>query len=304
MTAAFASASIPPPPWSDLEVGPVSIHMYGVMLLLGIIAAIALTVVRWRRRGGEADLVFRMSVWGVAFGVIGARAYHVATSWDTATEEWWTPFAVWEGGLGIWGAIPAGVAAGAVVVRLSGNSVRAMADAAAPGLLLAQGIGRWGNWWNQELFGKPSERPWALEVEPEHHEATDFEGVDPFQALEYEAADTFHPTFLYESLWNLLGVAVLLVVDRLFRIRPPALFALYVAVYTAGRFFIERLRIDPAPEVAGMRWNAWVSLVLFALAVIFFVYWQFFRSDPTAPRVEPRGKPGPAMAIPKKRVRH
>jgi len=288
-------ASIPSPSSGELELGPISIHAYGLMLLLAIAACIWLTGVRWVRQGGDWDLVFRVAVWGVAAGIVGARAYHVVTSWDEVPDEWWGPFAVWKGGLGVWGGIFFGTIAGAIVVWRSGASVRRFADAVAPGLLLAQAVGRWGNWWNQELYGKPTDRPWGLEIDPEH------------RISGYLTNETFHPTFLYESLYDLLGVGVLLLIDRLWRIRPPGLFALYVAYYTAGRFFIEELRIDPAHEFGGLRLNSWVSLVLFVLSLAFFIYWQFIR-----PRRHPEeAEPGPAperprdrtMAIPRGRVR-
>ena len=157
-------ASIPSPPTGVYHVGPLTIHMYGVVLLLAIAAAVWLTGVRWVRWGGDWDLVYRVSIWGVIAGIVGARVYHDITSWNqdpAIHDHWYGPFAVWQGGLGIWGAIPFGVLTGAWVVRRSGNSIRLFMDAVAPGLLLAQGIGRWGNWWNQELYGKHSTLPWA-----------------------------------------------------------------------------------------------------------------------------------------------
>src|SRR5215208_7437763 len=199
--------SIPSPSRGEIDIGPLSIHAYGLMLLLAIVAATVLTGIRWTRRGGDWDLVFQVAVWCVAFGIIGARLYHVITSWDQVPDEWWGVFAVWKGGLGVWGGIFFGVLAGAIVVRRSGASVLAFMDAVAPGLLLAQAIGRWGNWFNQELYGKPTNLPWGLEIDPENR---------PENAL---ASDTFHPTFLYESLWNFLGVLVLIWVGRRFRIR-------------------------------------------------------------------------------------
>jgi prolipoprotein diacylglyceryl transferase len=269
-------ASIPSPSSGSVTVGPFTIHMYGLMLLLGIVAAVWLTGVRWTRRGGSWDLVFQAAVWGVAAGVVGARIYHDVTSWDQVPHTWWGAFAVWEGGLGIWGGIACGVLAGAIVVRRAGASVTLMMDCVAPGLLLAQAIGRWGNYWNQELFGKPTDLPWGLEIDPEHRP----EG--------YADSPTFHPTFLYESLWNLAGVGVLLLVDRLFRIRPPALFCLYVAWYTFGRTFEETLRIDPSHHFLAQRLNFWVSLVVFLLASAAFVWLQFFRQRPAGTAGEPR----------------
>jgi len=283
-------ASIPSPRTGVIEVGPLTIHMYGLMLLAAIAACIIVTGIRWARQGGDWDLVFRVAVWGVAFGIVGARAYHVATSWSEVPDpKWRGVFEVWEGGLGVWGGIFLGVLAGAVVVRLAGASVVRFMDAVAPGLLLAQGIGRWGNWWNQELFGKPTERSWGLEIDVPH------------RPPEYGASETFHPTFLYEFIYDVSMAAVLIVIGRLFRIRPPALFALYVAIYTFGRFFEELLRIDPSHEFQGLRLNAWVSIVLFAVSSLAFVWLQFLRRE----RGERGGTIvfGPSMSIPKGRVR-
>jgi prolipoprotein diacylglyceryl transferase len=267
--------------------------MYGLMLLAGIAACIWLTGRRWVARGGDWDLIFRVAVWGVAFGIVGARLYHDITSWSEvkAIDAWWAPFAVWRGGLGVWGGIFLGCVAGAIVVWRAGESVTAMMDAAAPGLLLAQGIGRIGNWWNQELFGKPTDLPWGLRIDVDHRPA------------QYLSNPTFHPTFLYELIYDLLGVAALLLLDRRYRFKPPALFALYVSIYCFGRFFEELLRVDPAHHFAGLRLNAWVSIVVFCISTAFFIWWQFFhreRDDGTrAPR---RTVPeGPAMAIPRGR---
>jgi prolipoprotein diacylglyceryl transferase len=286
-------ANIPSPSTGTIDVGPFTIHMYGLMLLLAIAACVALTGYRWVKWGGDWDLVFRVAVWGVAFGIIGARLYHDITSWNEvqAIDAWWAPFAVWKGGLGVWGGILFGCLAGAWIVHRAGQSVRLFMDAAAPGLLLAQGIGRWGNWFNQELFGKPTDLPWGLEIDQAHRGSY----------IQYE---TFHPTFLYEFVYDIVGVVALLLVDRVFRIRRPALFALYVSIYTFGRFFEELLRIDPAHEYFGLRVNAYVSIVLFVLSTGFFIWWQFFHkptgAEPRATRVVPQG---PAMAVPKGRVR-
>ena len=272
-------ASIPSPSSGSVHVGPFTIHMYGLMLLLGIAAAVALTGVRWTRRGGNWDLVFQAAVWGVAAGVVGARIYHDITSWNEVPHTWWGPFAVWEGGLGIWGGIACGVAAGAIVVRRAGASVTLMMDCVAPGLLLAQAIGRWGNYWNQELFGKPTSLPWGLEIDPDH------------RPVGYEHYATFHPTFLYESLWDLTGVGMLLLVDRFFRIRPPALFCLYVAWYTFGRIFEELLRVDPSHHFLGQRINFWVALIVLLAAVGAFVWLQFLRPPRSAASATSRVRP-------------
>ena len=281
-------ASIPSPSSSALELGPLTIHMYGLMLLAGIAAAIWLTGRRYVARGGGWDLIFRLAVWGVSAGIVGARAYHVATSWDEVdSPKWKGAFEVWEGGLGVWGGIGLGVIVGAIVANRAGASVRGLMDVVAPGLLLAQAIGRLGNWWNQELFGKPTDLPWGLEIDP----------VNRPEA--YLDSATFHPTFLYELVYAVLGVGVLLWLDRRFRFKPPALFSLYVAVYCAFRFFMELLRVDPAHEWGPLRLNGWVSVAGFALSAGFFVWWQLLRGRRSGGDVERR----PAMAIPKGRVR-
>jgi prolipoprotein diacylglyceryl transferase len=283
-------AAIPSPSTGVYHLGPFTLHMYGVMLLAAIAAAIWLTGRRWVAWGGDWDLIFRIAVWGVVAGIIGARIYHLITSWslDPAIHEtWYGPFAVWKGGLGVWGGIPAGVLAGAWIVHRSGNSVRLMMDAVAPGLLLAQGIGRWGNYFNQELYGEKTSLPWGLKIDA-------------------RPGELFHPTFLYEFIFDVLAVLLLLWIDRRYRLKRPALFSLYVALYTAFRMFEETLRIDESHHIAGMRLNFWVSLVLFVASVAFFVWWQFKRDDsPRAdrPRARPTVPKGGTMAVPRGRVR-
>jgi prolipoprotein diacylglyceryl transferase len=278
-------ASIPSPSSSTVEIGPFSIHFYGLTLLVAIAAAVVVTGIRWTRRGGDWDLIFRCAVWGVAFGIIGARLYHVVTSWDELPDEWWGPFAIWKGGLGVWGGIGLGTIVGMIVAKRSGADVAKLADCVAPGLLVAQAIGRVGNWWNQELFGKPTDLPWGLEIDPEN------------RPIEYVESETFHPTFLYEALWCLGALVVLLLVERFFRLRPGNLFALYVFLYSIGRIWIELLRIDPSHEIAGVRLNVWVA-VLFAIAAAAVFVWRqrSFRRGPAPPP-----KKAEAMAIPRAR---
>ena len=310
-------ASIPSPAHSTIDVGPLAIHFYGLMLLLAIAAAIWLTGVRFVRRGGNWDLIFQVAVWGVLAGVVGARLYHDATSWNEVSQihHWWAPFAVWKGGLGVYGGMLFGVGAGAFIVHRAGESIPKMLDIVAPALLLAQAVGRWGNWWNQELFGKPTSLPWGLKIDSANRPAG------------YEQYTTFHPTFLYECLLALLGVGLLLLLDRRFKFRPPALFSLYVAYYAVVRFFMELLRIDPSHHFLGLRLNAWISVFLFICAWSFFIWWQFVRRTP-APVADGSGGPeppspqkksgpkkpkkkkepsvkvkGPRMSVPKGRVR-
>ena len=295
-------AAFPSPHSGTLDLGPLTIHMYGLMLLLAIAACILVTGYRWTRLGGDWDLVLRVAVWGVAFGVVGARAYHDITSWDEVPNHWWGFAAVWKGGLGVWGGMLFGVLAGAWVVRRSGNSIRLFMDAVAPGLLLAQGIGRWGNWWNQELYGKPTTLPWKLHVDLAHRQL-----LPPKYSGEATAGTPYyHPTFLYEFVYDTLMAGVLILVGRRFRIRPPALFALYVSVYTVGRTLEELLRIDPSGHFLGERTNFWVSIVVFVCSTAFFVWWLFIRER--GPEVTMRAKPaappkGPTMAIPRGRIR-
>jgi phosphatidylglycerol---prolipoprotein diacylglyceryl transferase len=285
-------ASIPSPHTGIVNVGPLHIHLYGLTLLIAILACVWLTSRRWKAIGGDPDLVIRVAVWGVAFGVIGARAYHDLTSWnEVPSPKWKGIFEVWQGGLGVWGGILLGTLAGWVVVRRSGERFAPFMDAAAPGLLLAQGIGRIGNWWNQELFGKPTSLPWGLKIDVEHRPA------------QYIDNTTFHPTFLYELIWDFAGVALLIWVGKRYRIRPPGLFCLYVAYYCFGRFFEELLRVDPAHHFGGLRLNAWVSIVLFIIASVAFV-WIQRRGRDTEPRRPRRATPpGPKMAVPRGRVR-
>jgi prolipoprotein diacylglyceryl transferase len=282
MSASFL-ASIPSPSSSTIDVGPISIHFYGLTLLVAIAAAVAISGYRWTRRGGDWDLIFRVAVWGVAFGIIGARLYHVITSWDELPDEWWGPFAIWKGGLGVWGGIGLGFVVGAIVAHRSGASVARLADCAAPGLLVAQGIGRFGNWWNQELFGKPTDLPWGLEIDVEN------------RPEQYFDAATFHPTFLYEALWCFGAALVLLAIERRFTLRPGNLFSLYVLVYSIGRLWIETLRIDPSHEFGGIRLNVYVAAVAIVLSAAFFVWWQRgWKREAAPPRVE-------TMAIPRER---
>jgi prolipoprotein diacylglyceryl transferase len=288
-------AAIPSPSSGELEFGPLTLHAYGLMLLLGILAATTLTGILWTRRGGDWDLIFRTAMWGVAGGIVGARLYHVATSWSEVDDpKWRGVFEIWEGGLGIWGGIAGGVLAGSVVVRRSGESVFRLMDLAAPGLLLAQAIGRFGNYFNQELFGTPTERPWGLEIAPEN------------RPEQYADAETFHPLFLYESLWNLAGAALLLWILASRGLRPPGVFCLYVAWYTFARFWLEQIRTDEAHELLGLRLNAWVALLLFVLALGAFAWSQRRGARPDAPErrpARPAPAPGRKMAVPKGRVR-
>jgi len=283
-------ASIPSPESGTLDLGPFTVHLYGLTLLAAIGVATLVCGRRWLARGGDWELIFRCAVWGVAAGIVGARLYHLATSWSEVPDEWWGPFAIWKGGLGVWGGIGAGCLVGGLVAKRAGANVWLLADCLAPGLLLAQAVGRLGNWWNQELYGRPTDLPWALEIDPVNR---------PLATLD---AATYHPTFLYELLWNVLAAVLLVfVLERRFRPRPPGLFAAYIALYCLGRFFVELLRVDPAHELAGLRLNAWVALLGIVIGVVWYVLSQR-REHPRSPS----GATHPAartMRIPKGRVR-
>ena len=219
-------ASIPSPHTGTIDIGPLVLHMYGLMLLVAIAGCVALTGVRWVKRGGDWDLVFHVAVWGVAAGIVGARLYHDLTSWNEVPDPKWKGiFEVWKGGLGVWGGILFGLHRRGDRRQASGRRERdpSMMDAAAPGLLLAQGVGRIGNWFNQELYGKPTDLPWGLKIDLDH------------RVQGYEQYSTFHPTFLYELIYDLSMVGVLLLIDWRWRIRAPGLFTLYVSFYTFGR---------------------------------------------------------------------
>ena len=206
-----------------------------------MLAAVTVTARRWEAVGGNRQLVYDVALWAFPAGVIGGRLYFIATSWNEVPPHWWGPFAVWDGGLGIWGGVACGTLVGIWVLRRRGANVAMFMDAAAPGLLVAQAIGRIGNYFNQELFGKPSTLPWALEISPAHRPAA------------YAQFATFQPTFLYEIIWNLLLAGALVWLGRHRSIRPPGLFALYVAGYSFARIGEELLRIDPAHHILGLR---------------------------------------------------
>ena len=267
--AASIVAAIPSPSSGSLHLGPFQLRAYGLMIALGVIAAVALGGRRLEWAGtGKRDDLAAAAMWGVPAGVIGARLYHVATDWKSFKGDWGRVFKIWEGGLGIWGGIGLGVIVGVWAMRRRSVSAANTLGAVAPALALAQAIGRWGNWWNQELFGRPTTLPWALKIDPANRPAA------------YANSATFHPTFLYESLWNLALCGALLWIDRRYRPRPLRLFAMYVAGYTVARFFIERLRVDKASLLLGLRVNEWVAALIFLAAVAYLVATRGMQRDP------------------------
>jgi prolipoprotein diacylglyceryl transferase len=255
-------AFLPSPSSNGFHLGPLLVHAYGLTYVVGVLAAVALTARRWERTGGHRDLVTEVAIWGFPAGLVGGRLYFLATSWDQAPHTWWGPLAIWKGGLGIWGGIAAGTLAGLWVLRRRGADIPAFMDAVAPGLLVAQAIGRIGNYFNQELFGGPSTLPWALHIDPAHRP----DG--------YAAFATFQPTFLYELVFNLLLAVTLIWLGSRRRIAPGGLFALYVAGYSGFRIFEELLRVDPAHHLFGLRLNFYVAGVLAIVALAWFVRLQ------------------------------
>ncbi|WP_084964308.1 prolipoprotein diacylglyceryl transferase [Thermoactinospora rubra] len=254
--------AIPSPSQAVWHLGPVPIRAYAVLMLLAVLVGMWVTRRRWVARGGERGAVGDIAAWAVPFGLVGARLYHVATDWRQYFGPGMDPLralAIWEGGISIWGAVAGGAVGAWLACRRRGIALRDFADAVAPGLALGQAIARWGNWFNQELYGRPTTVPWALEIDPAHRPA----GM--------EAVATYHPAFLYESLWNLGVAGVVVWGERRFRLGRGRAFALYAACYTAGRAWIEWLRIDPAPHLLGVRFNVWTALLGFGAAVVYLV---------------------------------
>ena len=263
-------ASIPSPSSGSIDIFGLSIHAYGLMIASGVLLAVWLTGRRLERAGaGTKDDVSSMAMWAVAAGVVGARLYYIVTD---KSQPWKEPsrwLKIWEGGLGIPGGLLAGVLVGMWATRRRGVSVAAMFTAAAPAIPLAQAVGRLGNWWNQELFGRPTTLPWGLEIDDAHLP----EG--------YASGTLFHPTFLYEALWNVALAGALILIERKVKLKPGRLLAVYVAGYAAGRFWVEGLRIVPATAGCGWRLNQWTAVVAFVLAVAFLV-WDWRRPAPVA----------------------
>jgi prolipoprotein diacylglyceryl transferase len=264
-------AAIPSPTQGVWELGPLPIRAYALCIVAGIVAAVLITEKRWVARGGAPGDVLDIAVWAVPFGIIGGRLYHVISSPRPYFGEGGDPlraFAIWEGGLGIWGAIALGGVGAWIACRRLGIPLPAFADALAPGLLVAQAIGRLGNWFNNELYGRATDLPWGLTIY-EWRGGQAVVGADSAPVV----IGTFHPTFLYEALWNLAAAALVIWADRRFRLSHGRAFALYVASYCAGRLWIELLRTDPAETFFGVRLNVFTSIVVGLLAVAYLV-WQ------------------------------
>ncbi|TWH72433.1 prolipoprotein diacylglyceryl transferase [Modestobacter roseus] len=266
-------AAIPSPTQAVWEIGPFPLRAYALAIIAGIVLAVLIAEKRWVARGGAPGDVLDIAVWAVPFGIIGGRIYHVLTTPEPYFGEGGDPmraFAIWEGGLGIWGAIALGGVGAWIACRRRGIPLPAYADAIAPGIVVAQAVGRLGNWFNNELYGRATDLPWALTIHRWDASAGRALTGPDGEAL---VLGTFHPTFLYELLWN-LGVAALVIwADRRFRLSHGRAFALYVAAYCAGRLWIEMLRIDTAEQFLGLRLNVFTSVIVGLLAVAYLV-WQ------------------------------
>lgn len=256
---------------SVIHLGPLPIHIYALCIVAGIIEALVLTDRRWRARGGKAQQVGDVAGWAVLFGIIGGRLYHVITDPELYFEKGRDPIdalKIWDGGLGIWGAVALGALGAYIGCRRHKLNYVAFADAAAPGILIAQGLGRLGNWFNNELYGRATTLPWKLEI---HDLDTTTGNVARDASGHAVVLGYFQPTFLYELIWNLVIAAALIYVDRRYRLGRGNVFALYVMGYTFGRFWIEALRSDHANHILGMRVNSWVAILVFLAALAWFV---------------------------------
>jgi prolipoprotein diacylglyceryl transferase len=273
---------IPSPSVSGFHIGPAFIHVYGLMYVVAIALAIYITRRRWRAMGGNPDLVGDVALWAVPAGIIGGRIYFDITTPADIPHQWWGVLAVWSGGLGIWGGIAGGAAAGIWRLKRAGVNAGLFANAIAPALLVAQAVGRIGNYFNQELFGKPSSLPWALEISAGHR---------PAGYLQYR---TFQPSFLYELIFDLALAALLVWIGHHRQIRPWALFALYVTGYSAYRIFEETIRIDSSQHIFGLRLNFYVATILTLIGIAWFIRAQ---RAPAATAGSPAGQ-GPATGPP------
>jgi len=264
VTASWAHTvlSIPSPSRNIWYIGAFPLRAYALCIIAGIIVALIIATRRWQARGGTADSMELMVVVGVPFGIVGARLYHVITDYQLyfgAGRQPLNALKIWEGGLGVWGAIAFGVLGGYLVARRRRIAFPAVLDAIAPAILVAQAVGRLGNWFNQELFGRPTTLPWGLEIAPQ------------YRPVGYGQFATFHPTFLYEMLWNLAAAVLLVWLDRRFRLGHGKVFALYVLLYCGGRFWIEALRIDTVNEIGGFRLNNYTALIGF-IALVWLIW--------------------------------
>ena len=280
-------AYIPSPSQGVWHLGPIPLRAYALFIVAGMLAALLIGDKRWQERGGEPGVIYSIFWWAMPFGLIGGRLYHVITDWQTYFGDdgagVLAAFRIWEGGLGIWGAVALGGVGAWIGCRQHGIPLPAFGDAVAPGIVLAQAIGRMGNYFNQELYGRPTTLPWGLEI----YERRDAGGyIDSLNGVSTgQLVEVVHPTFLYELLWNVLVFAVLIYIDRRFKIGHGRLFAMYVAGYCLGRFWIELMRSDHASmPVEGIRVNSFTATFVFIGAVVYIMVAQKGREDPATLR--------------------
>ncbi len=277
-------AYIPSPPQGVWHLGPIPIRAYALCIIAGIIVALVIGDRRWEQRGGERGVIYDIALWAVPFGLVGGRLYHVMTDWQTYFgphgKGLGKAIAVWEGGLGIWGAVALGGVGAWIACRRRGISLPAFGDAIAPGIVLAQAIGRLGNYFNQELTGGPTTLPWGLELFYRRSADGTVDVLNLNGVSTGEVAQVVHPTFLYELLWNVLVFALLIFVDRRFKIGHGRLFAMYVAAYCVGRFWVELVRVDPATQFGGIRVNSFTSTLVFLGAIAYILLAPKGREDP------------------------
>jgi prolipoprotein diacylglyceryl transferase len=276
-------ASFPSPPASGFHLGPLDVHVYGLMYVVGIALAIWITIRRWEAAGGNRALVYDVALWAVPAGIVGGRIYFDITTPFDMPHHWWGPLAVWTGGLGIWGGVALAALVGAWRVRLAGAGVGVFMNAVAPALLVAQAIGRIGNYFNQELFGKPSSLPWAVQIS----RAARLSSGMPAADLKFT---TFQPSFLYELIFDLALAAFLVWLGHHREVAPQGLFALYVAGYSGYRIFEETIRIDSSAYVLGLRLNFFVALVMTIAGLAWFAIVQR-RAGREAAETAPREVP-------------
>lgn len=272
-TKVLTSIPSPPPEFSKFSIGPLTIHAYAICIMIGIVAAMWIAARRWKAKGGPDEVIWDICIWAIPFGIIGGRLYHVLIT----DPEYYFGLGgqtahlseipqIWAGGLGIMGAISLGALGAWIACRRAGVRLSAFLDAAAPGVLLAQAFGRWGNWFNQELFGAPTTLPWGLQIDPNSY---NFPPGLPADTL-------FQPTFLYESMWNVVGVLLLLALDRKFSLRRGAMFWAYIAWYGIGRTIMETMRIDAADTInilgIGLRVHMWLAIVMILMGTVGLVF--------------------------------
>jgi len=301
LTATRPLAFLPSPTSAQVKLGPFPIRFYALCIIAGIVLAVWLGERRWRQRGGHPNVITDISIWAVPFGLIGGRLYHVITDYElyfSSGRDWVRAFYIWDGGLGIWGAIALGALGAWIGARRRGVLLPPIADAIAPGIVFAQAVGRWGNWFNNELYGDPTNKSWGLTIhcmDDVTRQATPCSGVPGTTTV----AGHFQPTFLYESVWCVIIGVVVIWADRRFKLGHGRAFAAYVLGYTIGRGWIEHLRSDYAHHIAGLRLNDWTAILVGVAALVYLILSTRLRPGRETPEqmYRPHFQPGPGPAL-------